>query len=111
MHVKNSQPTLASNAIQPMFPLTRAWVRACTHVVTQAHTRRLGAHINAPSKNVFCRYFINVIPNSDEGKMLHKRNFMHTQALKIRGNIECNGKVFTETKIQPALIPLLIAKS
>jgi len=34
--------------------------------VRGAHTGKLGAHINVPSKNVFCTYFIHVIPNWDE---------------------------------------------
>ena len=34
--------------------------------VRRAHTRKLGAHINIPSKNIFSTYFIHVIPSTDE---------------------------------------------
>jgi len=53
---------------QSMFPLRCAQLRMCarTQVVRQAHTRKLRVHKNVPSKNVFCTYFIHVIPNSDE---------------------------------------------
>ena len=62
-----------------MFPLCCAH----TQVVRRAHTRKLGAHINIPSRNVFAHIsYTSVQIQMSSGKMLHKRNFMRTQTLK-----------------------------
>ena len=70
----------------PMFPLSCAWVhvQSRTQAVRQAHTRKLGAHINVPSKNVFAHisYTSFQIHMMSVGKMWHEGNFMHTQTLK-----------------------------
>jgi len=49
----------------------------------RALTRKPGAHINVPSKNVFAyiSYMSFQIQMSSE-KMLYKRNFMHTETVK-----------------------------
>jgi len=53
---------------------------ARTRVVRRAHTQKFGAHINVPSKNVFCTYFMHVIPNSNEfWQNVAQKNCMHTQ--------------------------------
>ena len=54
---------------------------ARTQVVRRAQTSKLGAHINVPSKNVFCAYFSYMSFQFwlNSGKMLHKRNLMCTQ--------------------------------
>src|SRR6218665_1838446 len=47
---------------------------------TRTHTRKLGAHINVSSKNVFCTYFMHVITNSDEFRLnfAQKKFYAHT---------------------------------
>src|SRR6218665_1780425 len=54
---------------------------ACTQVVRRAHTRKLGVHINVPSKNAFCTYFIHTIPKSVtmEGESLLKIKYIYTK--------------------------------
>src|SRR6218665_1025861 len=52
-------------------------------VVRRAHTRKLGAHINVPTKNVFANIsYTSFQVQMSSGKMLHKINFMCTQILK-----------------------------
>jgi len=54
-----------------------------TLVVRRAHTRKLGEHINVPSKNGFAHIlYTSVQIQISSGKMLHKRNFMRTQTLE-----------------------------
>jgi len=38
---------------------------AYTQVMRRAHTRKLLAHINVSSKNVFAHYFLHFIPHTD----------------------------------------------
>jgi len=58
-------------------------VCTCTQVIRLAHTRKLGALINVSSKNdlAYISYTSFHIP-VNSGKMLHKRNFMHTETLQ-----------------------------
>jgi len=67
--------------LPPMLPLSCA----CAHTggVRRTHTRKLGAHTNVSSNNVFAytkntSFQIQV----SAGKMLHITNFMRTQTLK-----------------------------
>jgi len=53
------------------------------HQDVRAHTRKLGVHINIPSRNVFTPIsYMSFQIQISSGKMLHKRNFMCTQTLK-----------------------------
>src|SRR6218665_1960014 len=62
-----------------MFPLRCA----CAQVMRREHTRKLGAHINASSKNVFAHIsYTSFYVQIYSGIMLHKRDFMRTQTLK-----------------------------
>ena len=66
-----------------MIPLSCARVRTHTGRETSTRTRKLGAHINVPSKNLFAHISYMVFQiHMILGKMLHKRNFMRTQTLK-----------------------------
>jgi len=59
-------------------------VRVCalTQAVRREHTGKLGAHINAPSKDVFAYIsYMSFQVQMSPGKMLHKGNFMHIQTL------------------------------
>jgi len=57
--------------------------------VRRAHTRKLGAHINVPSKNVFAHisyqnsFQIHVIA----GETLHKSFYAHTDFKKLEGTL------------------------
>src|SRR6218665_877494 len=65
------------------YPIVPSKLCAYTHAVRQAHTRRLEAHINVPSENVFAHIsYTSFQIQMSPGKMLHKRNFTHTQAFK-----------------------------
>ena len=66
---------------------SKLWV--CTKVMRHAHTRKLGAHINVPSKNVFCTYFIHFIPKSDEFRLnvAQKKLYAHTDFRKLEGTL------------------------
>jgi len=39
---------------------------ARAQAVRRAHTRKLGVHLNIPSKNVCAHNFIHVVPSKDE---------------------------------------------
>ena len=68
-------------------------VRARTQVVRRARTRKLGAHINILSKNVFAHIsYMSFRIQMSSGKMLQKRNFMRTLALKIEGTLAVGHK-------------------
>src|SRR6218665_728346 len=62
---------------------------ACTKAVRRAHTRKLRAHINVPSKNVFAHISYTLFQTQmSPGKMLHKRNFdVHTDFEKLEGTL------------------------
>src|SRR6218665_3312010 len=63
-----------------MSPLSCARAQA----VRQAHTRKLEAHINFPSKIVFVHIsYTSLQKQTNHVKMLHKRNFMRTQTVLV----------------------------
>ena len=60
-------------------------MRAHTHtqVMGRAHTRKLGAHINVSSTDVFAHISVTSFHMQiNSGKMLRKRNFMRTETIK-----------------------------
>src|SRR6218665_268441 len=63
---------------------------ACTQIMRRAHTRKLGEHTMLPPKMCFAhtsKAYTSFQIQMSSCKMLHKRNYMRTQTLKIRGNI------------------------
>jgi len=69
--------------MEPMFPLSCARVCARIQAVRRAHTRRLCAHIDVPSKNVVaCISYTSFQIQSRPGKMLYSINFMCTQTFQ-----------------------------
>ena len=83
-----------------MFPLSYACVRTHTGHEMSAHTRKLGTHINIPSKNVFARIsYMSFQIQMSPCRVLHKRNLMRTQTLKnyrehLYGSV-CFNNMFT----------------
>src|SRR6218665_4153268 len=74
--------------LRPMFPLSCARVCTCTKAIRRVHTRKLGAHINIPSKNVFAHIsYTSFQIQTSPGEMLHKLNFMHTDFEKLEGTL------------------------
>src|SRR6218665_3302617 len=70
-----------------MFPLSRAHVCARAQVLRRSHTRKLGAHINVPSSNVFAHIsYISFQIQMSLGKMSHKRNFI-SDFKKLEGTL------------------------
>ena len=70
------------NSIMNNIP-SKLWVCTCAQVLRLVHTRKLGAHINVPSKNAFAHIsYMSFQIQMSSGKVLHKRNFMCTQTLK-----------------------------
>jgi len=56
----------------------------CTQIVRHVHTRKLGAHINVPSKNVFALVSYTAFQiQMSPGKMLHTKMFMYTDFEKL----------------------------
>ena len=65
-------------------------MRVCARIqaVRRVHTRKLGVHINVPTKNAFAHILYTSFQiQASPGKMLQKRNSMRAHTLKIRGNI------------------------
>src|SRR6218665_2916207 len=87
-NVPSKQCSSKQCSLQAMFPLSNvpsklcACARAHKSCMRRAHIRKLGAHINVPSKNAFAHVsYTSFKIQMSSGKMLHKRSFMRRQTL------------------------------